>query len=199
MPKRKMSDTLTGGTGDVNPQWLRVQVTEGTPGVAQSIQVPVPVQRLQQSSGRAQVMEILKIAWDATQYISTTAGTCGTSGFLATSGNLPVPTSGLAYENLKANSKVISYAQNYWINVGGASAALFGTGEDGNNFFQDLTDGAGHGILIATDFLYLSVLSGTAAGRSVNPAASQTVTVYILYRWKEVSLAEYIGIVQSQQ
>lgn len=199
MPKRKMSDTLTGGTGDVNPQWMRIQVTEATPGVPQSIQFPLPIQRLQQSAGRSQVVEILKVIWDNTQYVGTTAGTYKTAGILSTGGNLPVPTTPLSYEQLKANSKIISYANNYYINVGGASAALFGVGEDGNNWLVDLTDGAGHGILIGTDFLFLSVLSGTAAGGSVNPTSSQTSTVYVLYRMKDVSLAEYVGIVQSQQ
>lgn len=56
----------------------------------------------------------------------------------------------------------------------------------------DLTDGAGHGILIATDYIYASFSS---AGTGVINSAQ----VKILYRWKNIGLTEYIGIVQSQQ
>lgn len=58
-------------------------------------------------------------------------------------------------------------------------------------FVQDLTDGAGHGLLIATDNLYLGVDS-EATG------FAQSVQCKILYRWKNVSETEYVGIVQSQ-
>jgi len=56
---------------------------------------------------------------------------------------------------------------------------------------QDLTDGDGHGILIATDNIFAQVTS-TATGNA------NAVNIKLLYRWKNVSLSEYIGIVQSQ-
>ena len=58
-------------------------------------------------------------------------------------------------------------------------------------FILDLTDGAGHGFLVASDNIYLQV-SSIASG-IVNSA-----NVKILYRWKDVSVQEYVGIVQSQ-
>lgn len=59
-------------------------------------------------------------------------------------------------------------------------------------FIMDLTDEAGHGILVATDNLYfVNYSAGTGATNGM---------VYVLtYRFKDVSLEEYIGIVQSQQ
>lgn len=57
---------------------------------------------------------------------------------------------------------------------------------------QDFTDGAGHGFLVATDNLFLQA-------SSANLDAAGVVRVKVLYRWKNVSLAEYVGIVQSQQ
>lgn len=57
---------------------------------------------------------------------------------------------------------------------------------------MDLTDGDGHGILVATDNIFFQVTSNGFAS-----AAEQSVK--LLYRFKEVSLVEYIGIVQSQQ
>jgi len=56
----------------------------------------------------------------------------------------------------------------------------------------DLTDGAGHGVLVATDKMFLSVVSeGTGD--------TNDVTCKILYRYKTVGITEYVGIVQSQQ
>lgn len=57
---------------------------------------------------------------------------------------------------------------------------------------DDLTDGAGHGVLIATDSIYCNL-------QSVVTGILNDVVVKIGYRWKEVALVEYIGIVQSQQ
>ena len=61
-----------------------------------------------------------------------------------------------------------------------------------NPMTQDVSDGDGHGVLVATDNLFLDMVTGNFAGTTA-------VQCRILYRWKEVSLEEYIGIVQSQQ
>lgn len=76
----------------------------------------------------------------------------------------------------------------------------FGAFTAGGSFFvtdtepyhDDLTDGAGHGVLVATDRIYCQI-SSTGTG------AAQQCTGKIWYRWKNVTLPEYIGIVQSQQ
>lgn len=66
--------------------------------------------------------------------------------------------------------------------------------------YHDLTDGAGHGVLIATDNIFLNVQVTNAAFNNVTAdAISATFNCDILYRFKEVKLQEYIGIVQSQQ
>jgi len=56
----------------------------------------------------------------------------------------------------------------------------------------DLTDGAGHGILVATDTFQVAI-------QSQGYVAAQVYGFKILYRMKTVGLVEYIGIVQSQQ
>lgn len=56
----------------------------------------------------------------------------------------------------------------------------------------DLTDEAGHGYLVATDTITLETNADQTA--AVNAGFAR-----IRYRWKEVSLTEYIGIVQAQQ
>lgn len=62
--------------------------------------------------------------------------------------------------------------------------------------YDDLTDQAGHGLLVATDNIYLNVwMDSTGAQVITNPA----VVCTLHYRLKEIGLQEYIGIVQSQQ
>lgn len=59
-------------------------------------------------------------------------------------------------------------------------------------FVQDLTDGAGHGVLIATDSINIQMNS---SGTSL----TNVCRIKLLYRWKDVAIEEYVGIVQSQQ
>src|SRR3546814_10822105 len=55
----------------------------------------------------------------------------------------------------------------------------------------DLTDGSGRGILVATDSLYLNL-------NTVNTGRINYVHAKIIYRLKNVTLQEYVGIVQSR-
>lgn len=70
-----------------------------------------------------------------------------------------------------------------------------------NPDWHDLTDGAGHGVLVATDNIWLSILATAATAdageNAVLNVASSNCDLF--YRFKEVTLQEYIGIVQSQQ
>lgn len=59
-------------------------------------------------------------------------------------------------------------------------------------YCYDCTDGAGHGVLVATDNIYITMNTNGWQGAA-------NADFKILYRFKEVSLVEYIGIVQSQQ
>lgn len=70
-----------------------------------------------------------------------------------------------------------------------------------NPDFHDLTDGAGHGLLVATDNIWLTCYATAATADAGENAVLNVATVNadLIYRFKEVSLQEYIGIVQSQQ
>lgn len=57
---------------------------------------------------------------------------------------------------------------------------------------RDFTDGAGHGVIVATDQLFYFF-------DTVGFGAPVAFWMRIWYRFKEVTLEEYIGIVQSQQ
>lgn len=209
----KRKDTLTGGTNDVNPQWWRLPTLGGPNttyssslpsgsayGVEQSF--PIPVQRLAQAQGRAQVMEILKIRYQFNSEMpltnSTTQGTVLTVANIATSasGNQTVPGS---YR--LGDPHVIDFDQQdqVWYRVPGGGIYYLVDGI--NPEIHDLTDGDGHGVLVATDNIFVGwvVLVSDTGSTDGFPVFANSLNVDILYRWKEVSLAEYIGIVQSQQ
>jgi hypothetical protein len=59
----------------------------------------------------------------------------------------------------------------------------------------DQDDGAGHGVLVATDkmFVQYQLVANTTVPTSNNLAFK------MLYRFKSVGVEEYVGIVQSQQ
>lgn len=65
--------------------------------------------------------------------------------------------------------------------------------------WADFTDGAGHGILIATDNIFLTIVAQGASIDGVSYNFAGQGRVDLLYRFKEITLQEYIGIVQSQQ
>lgn len=70
MPK-KADGSLTGGTGDVNPQFYRltcppVAITipsAGSAAASSTQQFPVPVPKYPTTQGNAIVMELLKVRW----------------------------------------------------------------------------------------------------------------------------------------
>lgn len=167
---------LTGGTGDVNPQYLTVVAPQSGADTTTTTQVALPIQRLP-NAARAQVLEILKVFYTigATSaevdnqidvFISTTSfGTTGTN-----------------YGEPRVFS---AYRRTLLLTTSGQSIYT-------EPFVQDLTDGAGHGILIATDSIFVQVVSATTS-------ATNSARIKLMYRMKNVSLAEYIGIVQSQQ
>lgn len=178
-------DLLTGGTRDVNGQLFKMTVSQTAANTNTEGEFPIPIQRLQGANGRSQVMEILKFyvsrgvieAQAAVGEVQKRVSQSVTTKSFGTSTVSVVEPSALLYCNFK--------------NTGAFTAG--GTYSDSlaDPLVVDMTDGAGHGILVATDSLFMQV-------SSVNQDAAQTSTVWILYRWKNVGLAEYIGIVQSQ-
>lgn len=185
---KRTRDTLTGGTGDVSPQWLVIPVLSntGTDSFA-SAQINCPVSRLSTSKGKATVIEILKVLWAMPGYAFPQA-----EGLTNIQNRAQLSTAPLTQIKLDSPS-VFDFNLRKWRQYGTAA-------EGDNTYFEtwsepdihDLTDGAGHGVLIATDSIYLGV-------DSVNYPGIASYNVRILYRYKEVGLQEYIGMVQSQQ
>ena len=181
---------LTGGTNDVNPQFLSVTLTQTGVDSTDVFPVTTPIIRVGSSSnGRATIMEILKVFFtlpevkvDQTGAVAVSAAEISLMSSSPASPGTVVPA---------GNSKVICNAR--YTNKHAFTAA--GTGLLGQTqmpHVSDLTDGAGHGVLVATDEVFFQV--ATEGQSSAKPFEAK-----ILYRFKTVSLAEYIGIVQSQQ
>jgi len=184
--KRRRNDTLTGGTRDVSPQLLTVRVTQSAADTATTGTLAIPVQRLP-TGNMAQVMEILKV-YIVTTTLPVSASVAETSDtisvFISTSNFGATAT---AFNEPRVFAGYI-VSQDSAFTAGGTYMAK----EHQMPYQLDLTDGAGHGVLIATDNIFIQVTS-------VLTGAANTADVKFLYRWKNVALQEYIGIVQSQQ
>lgn len=196
--------SLTGGTGDVNPQILTMPTVNGTSlgGVSWfSVTQALPFNRLPIAKGKSWVMEVLKV-WFVHDLSSLLPPLTTSAGYLiqklllypggplgsvvASSSPTPAAVS-MANPNVIAGSGVSVNGMNP---VATSNYAMFC--QKINEV--DLTDGDGHGVLVATDTISLTLAQEiTAAGGTVPSCQCK-----ILYRVKAVSLQEYIGIVQAQ-
>jgi hypothetical protein len=167
--------SLTGGSGDVNPQLLHaVLQQDGTN--ATILTIPIPIPRFPAAKNKAFVMEVLK----ASYYLET--------------GSIPVsdPSAGvqwgLATTDNAALLDATTFDQGSLTQAGALNTGTFGAV---NPYVTDFTDGAGHGLLIGTENIYLRIQSAfyTTASR---------ITLRLSYRYKLVDVYEWIGIVQSQ-
>lgn len=168
---------LTGGTGDVNPQWFTLNATQSGADATTTDSFPIPVQRLPSGRG-AQVMEIFTVVWwPGNTVVSAASNTITLSVTTRNFGTTAVPLNDASQIARFRRSITTSTAVGHMVND--------------EPYVMNLTDGAGHGILVATDSIFVQLVSTTT---------SQTVdaVVRLFYRWKNVGLAEYVGIVQSQ-
>jgi len=181
---------LTGGTGDVNPQWfLCTDFDLGSSFATTS--VPIPIQRLNGNrGGSAQVMEVLKCELSSGAAVTLTLSASAVN-------TLDVYLSTRSFGTTEPNSSDHDgniIADWHWkTSLQGTAANVYGPSIQ-FPMTIDLTDGAGHGLLVATDTVYVGAIqTGT------NAPITGNLVVRLLYRWKNVSIQEYIGIVQSQK
>lgn len=152
----------------MNPQFFK-RSAACTGANNNSVECALPVQRLN-NKNRSMVMEVLKVQW-VTDAKGVTGHTHMAIGVQAAPSGTTAPTGEEGYVQIfhkRANTSP----------------------QEGTDFWQDVTDGQGHGVLIATDKIYIITNGGEATN-------TNKVYCNILYRWKNVSLQEYIGIVQS--
>lgn len=185
---------LTGGTGDVNMQPLKLRAkvdasTSVSTWARATTSVAIPVQRLP-NGRKAQVMEILGIQFNAfSETAAQGALTLGTTGSQAHS--LAVctrsyGTNAITYGN--SDPYVLYYEECNMVQCGPNRIIRPET------VVRTFNDQAGHGLLFGGDNIYVQagVLTGTT-----NPPTAHThyIDITIWYRWKNVSFTEYVGMV----
>lgn len=181
---------LTGGSRDVNPQTMLLQsanMTAADTTFVSSTGLPIP--RLPISKGRSLVMEIIAVDL----FLLDTGFVAGTT----TITSLAVTTNPNTNDLSIVNNVGLGFFGDprtliQWTRTNQSVGSQDSSGIYDNIKHFDMTDEAGHGILVATDNLFLAISSSGTASTG-NGAAK------ITYRFKDVALEEYIGIVQSQQ
>jgi len=191
--RSKLGKGLTGGTGDINPQWLDLLpltpsdlTAAATTPAASSVNAlvvgratPIPIQAMPAKAGAALVLEILAVKF--TQ--NATAANTGTGVAFVSTKNLSPSLS--ASIDLPTKTNVLAAAE-----IGVVAAKNTVVDLDYNNF--PMNDGAGHGIIVASQNLYLCYSADV-----VESNANRSIYAKVLYRWKYVTLMEYVGLVTS--
>lgn len=169
----------------MNPQLLSFSATQSAANTTTTTTQAIP-RIILPSSGRAQAMEILKIFLEFSVFESIASAT-------ETDDSVRVILSTTSFGTTATNFEEPRVFAGYFRDRLGAFSAGGTYGyPNSNSVMIDLTDGAGHGILVATDNIFVQVISA-------NWVSAPTIRIKIMYRWKIVGLAEFIGIVQSQQ
>ena len=189
MAKRVNTDQLTGGSRDVCPQYMSGRVTMTAANTAVELSLGTPIVRVgPQTAGKSIIMELIRLyvdfpkidqdnaaATDRTMQFSMTTTSTGGTPAIAT------------LDNPRSVAFLSKEVRNAFTAAG---TGILDINQDPHVW--DFTDGAGHGILIATDNLFLQAITSGQSGAS-------SFNFKLLYRFHTVSLVEYIGIVQSQQ
>lgn len=187
---RTTKSQLTGGSGDVNPQYMVSSIeVKGLNGI---VGTPLPIPRLQQQNGKQLVMEFLQIDFCFSSPIPATITSTALDIVMAITTN---PNQQPLQSRLFQDPRVIALSSKMLFWAISPTAPTDYLVPFGLNRIDsvDLTDNAGHGILVATDTIYFTAILANAFPATIELDAR------IMYRFKEVGLAEYVGIVQSQQ
>jgi len=172
-----MSTTLelTGGSRDTNPQFISGTITESANDTTTSLAVPLPIDRLRNKGDLIGVVEILKVyvAFRQTNVFGSYRIIFSTKNFGTTATFFNDPT---VFAMYAVNDNSFSDISRHFFNL---------------PFTLDVTDAAGHGVLVATDQFFVQLTSTTSG-------STMQSDFKILYRYKDVSITEYVGIVQSQ-
>lgn len=166
---------LTGGTMDVSPQWLKFNATQSAGDTTTTTTQAVPVIRAREGITPT-IIEVLRVAYypgNVSEVDSNVAVALGTKNFGTTAVTTTDP------------SLISSFTYFTKITTSGQFLANY-------PYVQDLTDSAGHGVLVATDNVFAQIASTTTG-------LTNSCAIWMLYRFKRVGTLEYVGIVQSQQ
>ncbi len=175
MSRKRTAGTLTGGTKDVNPQTLGFIQVMSAANIFTQQTVALPVNRTLSGPGNmAQVIEVLWVEWSFT----------GAELFNAAAESLTMQlttTNKTALVSISDPDIIALTSREFYALV------TSGGGVGDMITHIDMTDGAGHGLLVATPNIFFGV-------GSTGLAAAATGAARIAYRFKNVGLQEYIGM-----
>lgn len=161
---------------DIYPQWLDFDVLQSGTNVWTTEPVPLPVPRLRREVGdQVQLIEILKIILSPN--VNEAPDGSRISLKLLTKDYDSDPKEGpttIFCVSIEPESSGADYSYAFI-----------------EPYMFDLTDGMGHGYLVAVDTLYVGCASGGMAAASGGSGR-------IYWRFVSVSLAEFLGLIQSQ-
>lgn len=187
MKRGRQSETsYSGGTGDVNPQLLLIQDTMTAANTFTEVEQGIPIPRFGTPKGKSIVMEVLKAYWDLPEKDTNPAAggeLALVNAYLSTSSQASVAAA-------QSSPKTFMFVQKEYRGAFTAAGSYMANLQE--PFVVDLTDGAGHGLLVGTESIFMGMTTSTFAGAGV-------ARCRLLYRFKLVNVEEFIGIVQSQQ
>lgn len=182
--------SLTGGTGDVKPQLLTLD-TPFTTNINRVVaaKVPLPISRIGNKGMKAQILEVLKVWFfpgldDIEDANNVMAGMLSTKLIFP---NESVATTPILASLVREPTVIASFMNRGVFATTGGSQVTY-------PILIDLTDNAGNGVLVATDNIFITF--GFVDITLLDPIK---MSAKVLYRFVNVGIKEYVGIVQSQQ
>ena len=187
MANKRKAIELTGGTGDVNPQWFSVSAVQSGNDVFEEVSFDLPTNpsMLGQRPNKAVVMEFLRVqfiwALDVTQSPSTPQRW---TAYI----RLGLSPIGIGISGIQTDTRTLAVDQSTTVQAGAGSTVMYAP----RSTVYDLTDGAGHGLIVASKSLTVGI-------STLNTVVTNRVTCRILYRYKEIGITEFITMAQFQQ
>lgn len=178
-PRRSGRNTsgggLTGGSGDVNPQFLSATALQSGADATTTATIALPIDRLRFGSNRVGAVEVLSATFDPRVI---------TVGAVASILGVAITTKSFGTTKVQFNEPtIVAYFH--------VAAATAGFGGLQFPYKMDLTDAAGHGVMVCTDQIFAQCFSTTTS-------LTNQVDIKLEYRYKNITLHEYVGVVQSQ-
>lgn len=181
-------DRLTGGTKDVNPQIVRLDCVMDVSDTTQSFEFSLPVSPVSQvTTSRANVIEVFRIyCWFHTPWT-----TPSNAAWHESSQVCAVTTRSHGTTDVHpADSDCIALFDKKYIGAFTAGGSMISEVSDPH--VMEFTDQQGHGLVIATDKLYVQLQNADCN------AMKTRCQLHVHYRYKAVNLYEYIGVVTGQ-
>jgi hypothetical protein len=164
---------------DVQPQLLPGSITQSGADTSTTQEVRLPFSRLGgMRAGMSRVIEVLAFYVQVGVLASVNAADSSLDLILSTANH---------------GTTRATLSEPHTIGVFGWHSQLTTSGHPILKYGEkiDLTDGAGHGVLVATDSIFFQL-------NSVTTGATNALQFKLMYRIVEVPIEEYIGIIQSQ-